>query len=76
MDRYPPIAEHGLVGDLKAAAPVSSRGVVDRYAAPRFHSPGVFAALLGHEGGGHLRPAPQRRGMTRKQLRYPTPRPR
>ncbi|MFF4422411.1 hypothetical protein ACFY04_16785 [Streptomyces sp. NPDC001549] len=35
MDRCPPIAEHGLVGDLQAAARVSSQGVVDWFAALR-----------------------------------------
>lgn len=33
-ERYPPIAEHGLVGDLQTAALVSSRGVIDWFAAP------------------------------------------
>lgn len=55
MDRYPPIAGHGLVGDLQTAAFVSSQGVVDWFAAPRFDSPSIFAALLDHGGGGYLR---------------------
>lgn len=51
MDRYPPIADHGLVGDLQCSALVSSKGVVDWFAAPRFDSPSIFAALLDHDGG-------------------------
>lgn len=51
-ERYPPIAEHGLVGDLQTAALVSSRGVIDWFAAPRFDSPSIFAALLDVERGG------------------------
>jgi GH15 family glucan-1,4-alpha-glucosidase len=71
MDRYPPIAEHGLVGDLQTTALVSSQGVVDWFAAPRFDSPSVFAALLDHDGGGYMRLAPEHPGLTCKQLYYP-----
>ncbi|SES48177.1 Glucoamylase (glucan-1,4-alpha-glucosidase), GH15 family [Streptomyces sp. yr375] len=71
MDRYPPIAEHGLVGDLQTAALVSSQGVVDWFAAPRFDSPSIFAALLDHDGGGYLRLSPEHPEATCKQLYYP-----
>ncbi|MGW1895675.1 glycoside hydrolase family 15 protein [Streptomyces sp. NPDC002004] len=73
MDRYPPIADHGLVGDLQTAALVSSQGVVDWFAAPRFDSPSIFAALLDHERGGHFTLAPDgghEEGAWR-QLYYP-----
>ncbi|MEU2602135.1 glycoside hydrolase family 15 protein [Streptomyces hirsutus] len=71
MDRYPPIAEHGLVGDLQTAALVSSQGVVDWFAAPRFDSPSIFAALLDHDGGGYMRLAPEHPEGSCKQLYYP-----
>ncbi|WUH95759.1 glycoside hydrolase family 15 protein [Streptomyces sp. NBC_00433] len=71
MDRYPPIADHGLVGDLQTAALVSSQGVVDWFAAPRFDSPTVFAALLDHDRGGHFRIAPEHPDLSCKQLYYP-----
>ncbi|MFE6668013.1 glycoside hydrolase family 15 protein [Streptomyces sp. NPDC057697] len=71
MDRYPPIAEHGLVGDLHTAALVSSRGVVDWFAAPRFDSPSIFAALLDHEHGGCFRLASDDPASTCRQLYYP-----
>jgi len=71
MDRYPPIADHGLVGDLQTAALVSSEGVVDWFAAPRFDSPSIFAALLDHDGGGHFRIAPTHPDVTCKQLYFP-----
>ncbi|PSM45230.1 glucoamylase [Streptomyces dioscori] len=54
MRRYPPIADHGLVGDLQTAALVSSDGTVDWLCAPRFDSPSVFASLLDHRRGGHF----------------------
>ncbi|GAA1078066.1 glycoside hydrolase family 15 protein [Kitasatospora arboriphila] len=71
MDRYPPIADHGLVGDLQTAALISSKGVVDWFAAPRFDSPSIFAALLDHDRGGHFRLAPVEHAPTCRQLYYP-----
>ncbi|GAA2750565.1 glycoside hydrolase family 15 protein [Kitasatospora cinereorecta] len=71
MDRYPPIAEHGLIGDLQTAALVTSRGVVDWFSAPRFDSPSIFAALLDHDRGGYLLLAPDDSSVTCKQLYYP-----
>ncbi|MFJ4600809.1 glycoside hydrolase family 15 protein [Streptomyces griseoluteus] len=71
MDRYPPIADHGLIGDLQTAALVSSHGVIDWFAAPRFDSPSVFAALLDHDGGGFFLLAPERSEGTWRQLYYP-----
>ncbi|MEU4086286.1 glycoside hydrolase family 15 protein [Streptomyces aureus] len=71
MDRYPPIADHGLVGDLQCAALVSAKGVVDWFAAPRFDSPSIFAALLDHDRGGWFRLAPSHPEGTWKQLYYP-----
>ncbi|WP_327124041.1 glycoside hydrolase family 15 protein [Streptomyces sp. NBC_01727] len=70
-ERYPPIAEHGLVGDLQTAALVSSRGVIDWFAAPRFDSPSIFAALLDVERGGYFQLAPEQPGISCKQLYYP-----
>ncbi|MEU9804045.1 glycoside hydrolase family 15 protein [Streptomyces sp. NPDC051000] len=71
MDRYPPIAEHGLIGDLQTAALVTSRGVVDWFAAPRFDSPSIFASLLDHDRGGYFRLASTDSQATCKQLYYP-----
>ncbi|WP_354637889.1 glycoside hydrolase family 15 protein [Kitasatospora camelliae] len=71
MDRYPPIADHGLVGDLQTVALVSAQGVLDWFAAPRFDSPSIFAALLDHDGGGHFRIGPDAEDVTYRQLYYP-----
>jgi GH15 family glucan-1,4-alpha-glucosidase len=71
MDRYPPIADHGLIGDLQTAALVTAEGVIDWFAAPRFDSPSVFASLLDHDRGGHFRFAPTSAEVTRRQLYYP-----
>ncbi|MDO3646603.1 glycoside hydrolase family 15 protein [Nocardia mangyaensis] len=55
MSSYPPIADHGIVGDLQTAALVSSDGTIDWWCAPRFDAPSVFASLLDSERGGHCR---------------------
>ncbi|MFE3445813.1 glycoside hydrolase family 15 protein [Nocardia sp. NPDC059180] len=55
MNAYPPIAEHGIVGDLQTAALVSSAGTIDWWCTPRFDSPSLFASLLDSERGGYCR---------------------
>ncbi|MFF4800411.1 glycoside hydrolase family 15 protein [Streptomyces sp. NPDC001351] len=55
MNRYPPIADHGMVGDLQTAALVSSGGSIDWWCTPRFDAPSVFASLLDSERGGYCR---------------------
>ncbi|MFH9942456.1 glycoside hydrolase family 15 protein [Streptomyces murinus] len=50
--RYLPIAEHGLIGDLRSVALVGSNGTIDWYCSPSFDSPSVFAAVLDAERGG------------------------
>ncbi|MEU3517585.1 glycoside hydrolase family 15 protein [Streptomyces sp. NPDC006654] len=50
--RYLPIAEHGLIGDLRSVALVGSNGTIDWYCTPSFDSPSVFAAILDAERGG------------------------
>ncbi|MFJ8072553.1 glycoside hydrolase family 15 protein [Streptomyces sp. NPDC096176] len=71
MDRYPLIADHGLIGDLQTAALVSFQGVVDWFAAPRFDSPSVFAALLDHDRGGYFVLAPDASDPACRQIYYP-----
>ncbi|QES52394.1 glucoamylase [Streptomyces venezuelae] len=71
MNRYPPIAEHGMVGDLQTAALVSSGGTIDWWCTPRFDSPSIFGSLLDRERGGHCRLAaelPEDSGATVRQL--------
>ncbi|WP_035803345.1 glycoside hydrolase family 15 protein [Kitasatospora mediocidica] len=71
MQRYPLIADHGLVGDLQTTAVVSSEGVVDWFSAPRFDSPSIFGALLDHDRGGYFRLSPDHPDGCCKQLYYP-----
>jgi GH15 family glucan-1,4-alpha-glucosidase len=69
--RYPPIADHGLVGDLQTAALVATDGSIDWFCCPRFDSPSVFASLLDHEKGGHFQIAPERDDYVARQLYLP-----
>ena len=71
MDAYPPIAAHGLIGDLQTAALVSTEGTIDWFCAPRFDSPSIFAALLDRRQGGFFRVAPIDTEYTTKQLYLP-----
>jgi GH15 family glucan-1,4-alpha-glucosidase len=50
--RYVPIADHGLIGDLRSVALVGTNGTIDWYCRPSFDAPSVFAAILDHERGG------------------------
>ena len=71
MDHYPPIAEHGLIGDLQTAALVTTDGSVDWFCCPRFDSPSVFASLLDRERGGYFRIAPEGGDYVTRQLYFP-----
>lgn len=71
MQRYPPIADHGLIGDLQTAALVTTDGTIDWFCCPRFDSPSVFAALLDHDRGGYFRIAPDGHDYVTKQLYFP-----
>jgi GH15 family glucan-1,4-alpha-glucosidase len=71
MDRYPPIAEHGLIGDLQTAALVTTDGSVDWWCTPRFDSPSVFASLLDHDNGGRCRIGPEGDDYVARQLYIP-----
>ena len=49
---YLPIADHGLIGDLRSAALVGTDGTIDWYCCPRFDAPSVFASILDADRGG------------------------
>lgn len=50
--RYLPIAEHGLIAELRTAALVGTDGTIDWGCYPPFDSPSVFAAILDADLGG------------------------
>jgi GH15 family glucan-1,4-alpha-glucosidase len=47
-----PIADHGLIGDLRTVALVGSDATIDWYCCPAFDSPSVFGSILDAERGG------------------------
>ena len=49
---YLPIADHGLVGDLRSVALVGTNGTIDWFCCPAFDSPSVFGSLLDASRGG------------------------
>ncbi|MEU3216959.1 glycoside hydrolase family 15 protein [Streptomyces sp. NPDC006971] len=68
--RYMPIAEHGLIGDLRTAALVGTNGTIDWYCCSRFDAPSVFAAILDADRGGAFELAPDVPART-KQFYFP-----
>jgi GH15 family glucan-1,4-alpha-glucosidase len=68
--RYVPIAEHGLIGDLRTAALVGTNGTIDWYCCGRFDAPSVFAALLDADRGGSFELSPDESSRT-KQFYFP-----
>ena len=68
---YPPIAGHGLIGDLQTAALVATDGTIDWFCCPRFDSPSVFAALLDENRGGRFSLGPTSPAVTTKQMYLP-----
>jgi GH15 family glucan-1,4-alpha-glucosidase len=71
-DDYPPIENHGLIGDLQTAALVATDGTVDWLCLPRFDSPSVFASLLDKERGGFFRIGPiNTEGTVTRQMYLP-----
>ncbi|SEN33352.1 glycoside hydrolase family 15 protein [Nitrosomonas marina] len=51
-DRYCPIEDYGLIGNLETTALVSKWGSIDFMPYPRFDSPTIFTALLDRSSGG------------------------
>jgi GH15 family glucan-1,4-alpha-glucosidase len=68
---YLPIAEHGLIGDLRTAALVGTDGRIDWFCAPRFDSPSVFGSLLDARNGGCWDIVPLCQTATRRQFYFP-----
>ena len=68
---YPPIADHGVIGNLHTVALISSDGTIDWYCSPRFDSPSLFAALLDAKRGGHFAIRPANGEWQTKQLYLP-----
>ncbi|TMR21995.1 glycoside hydrolase family 15 protein [Nonomuraea turkmeniaca] len=69
-DHYLPIAEHGLIGNLRSVALVGTNGTIDWYCCPAFDAPSVFAAILDADQGGSFELAVDAPART-KQFYFP-----
>ncbi|MEV8516737.1 glycoside hydrolase family 15 protein [Dactylosporangium sp. NPDC051484] len=67
---YLPIAEHGLIGDLRTVALVGTDGTIDWYCCPRFDAPSVFGSILDADRGGSFELAADAPART-KQFYFP-----
>jgi GH15 family glucan-1,4-alpha-glucosidase len=68
---YPPIEDHGIIGDLRTVALVSLNGSIDFFCPLRFDGPTLFASLLDAQNGGHCTIQPGIDDFVRKQLYLP-----
>jgi GH15 family glucan-1,4-alpha-glucosidase len=66
-----PIADHGLIGDLRSCALVGSDGTIDWFCAPRFDSASVFGALLDPDRGGAWTLSPVDGAVRTNQFYFP-----
>ena len=71
MNKYQPIEDYGIIGDLNSVALVSKRGSIDFMCFPDFDSPTVFAALLDKDKGGYFNLHPLQEDINHKQLYLP-----
>ncbi len=68
---YPPIENHGVIGDLHTVALVAIDGTIDFMCSPHFDSPTIFASLLDRRRGGRFRLAPTLEEARRRQIYLP-----
>ena len=71
QNRYEPIENHGIIGNLQTVALVSLNAVIDFLSFPHFDSPTIFASLLDAEKGGHFTIVPNLKNSVSKQLYLP-----
>ncbi|MEO8801689.1 MAG: glycoside hydrolase family 15 protein, partial [Polyangiaceae bacterium] len=69
---YRPIADHGVIGNMRTVALVGTDGAIDWFCFPHFDSPSVFGAILDDGKGGIYRiAAAERDGLRVKQFYWP-----
>lgn len=71
QNRYQPIENYGLIGNMRTAALAGMDGSIDWLCLPHFDSPSVFAAILDDQKGGRFRIAPVCQQLRHKQFYWP-----
>jgi GH15 family glucan-1,4-alpha-glucosidase len=70
-NKYEPIQNYGIIGNLHTVALISLKGSIDFMSFPRFDSPTIFAKLLDAGKGGNFSIQPAHDDTTYKQLYFP-----
>jgi GH15 family glucan-1,4-alpha-glucosidase len=70
-DRYLPIGEHGLIGNLRTVALVGTDGTIDWCCVPRFDAPSIFASILDRDKGGFFSLRTDVPSATTRQFYFP-----
>lgn len=70
-EKYLPIEDYGIVGDLNTVALIGRNGSIDFMCFPDFDSPTIFAAILDNEKGGRFQLHPVNEQIRYKQLYLP-----
>jgi hypothetical protein len=68
---YPAIEEHGMIGNLRTAALVSTDGTINFFCPLRFDNPTLFASLLDDDNGGYCSIRPIATQYRRKEFYIP-----
>ncbi|MGH9433693.1 MAG: glycoside hydrolase family 15 protein, partial [Terriglobia bacterium] len=68
---YPPIENHGIIGNMRTVGLVALDGTIDWFCLPRFDSPSVFGSLLDDKKGGHFRIGPKAGSSKQEQYYLP-----
>jgi GH15 family glucan-1,4-alpha-glucosidase len=69
---YLPIADYGIIGNMRTAALVGMNGSIDWYCSPYFDSPSIFGALLDEKKGGRFQIYPVSEHVRCRQFYWPS----
>jgi GH15 family glucan-1,4-alpha-glucosidase len=68
---YPPIENHGVIGNMRTAALCCDNGTIDWFCFPKFDSPSIFGSILDDKKGGWFSVAPAEEGVASRQFYWP-----
>jgi GH15 family glucan-1,4-alpha-glucosidase len=69
---YLPIADYGIIGNMRSAALVGANGSIDWYCSPHFDSPSIFGAILDDKKGGRFQIYPVAEKVGQRQFYWPS----